>query len=233
MALTGALVDGMFIAVGSIFGLLLKDIPERFKETVTHCIALMILLIGLQMALETESLIMVLTSLIIGGIMGELLRLEELINRAGEAFMKRIFKHGSKGFSPVEGFITTTLIFCVGAMAIIGALNSGLQGNHEVLITKGVLDGFMALVFTTTMGYGVIFSVFSVIIYEGSISLLATQIVHIVSGEDLDQLVQLITGVGGLIIVAIGLNLLKLVHIRIGNLLPSLAIVVVLFYCFN
>lgn|SRR5699024_7555526 len=233
MALTGALVDGVCIAVGGILGLLLKNIPERFKETVTHCIALIVILIGLQMALEIESLVMVLTSLIIGGVLGELVRLEELINRAGELLMSRFIKSGSKEFSPVEGFITTTLIFCVGAMAIIGALNSGLQGNHEVLITKGVLDGFMALVFTTTMGYGVIFSVFSVIIYEGSISLLATQIVHFVSSEDLDQLIQLITGVGGLIIVAIGLNLLRLVHIRIGNLLPSLAVIVILFYSFH
>src|SRR5699024_4970611 len=147
--------------------------------------------------------------------------------------MCRFIKSGSKEFISVEEFITTTLVFCVGAMAIIGALNSGLQGNHGVLITKGVLEGFMALVFTTTMGYGVIFSVFSVIIYEGSISLLVTQLVHIVTGDEIHQLVQLITGVGGLIIVAIGLNLLKLVHIRIGNLLPSLAIVVILFYCFN
>src|SRR5699024_7243582 len=125
---------------------LLKNIPERFKETVTHCIALIVILIGLQVALEIESLVMVMTSIIIGGVLGELVRLEELINRAGELLMSRFIKSGSKEFSPVEGYITTTLIFCVGALASSGAINSGCQGNHEVLMTKGVMDGFMSLV---------------------------------------------------------------------------------------
>lgn len=229
MALLGTFINGACILVGSVLGLLFKNIPERFKETTMQGIALVALLIGLQMAFQTETIIIVLLSVVIGALIGEAIQLEERLNQAGY-WVGRKLSSNDQAFSPVEGFITATLIFTVGAMAIVGALDGGLRGDHEVLITKGILDGFAALVFASTMGYGVIFAVFPVVIYEGIIALLATKIVLWVPNTDLDQLILLITGVGGLIIIGIALNLLNLTKIRIGNLLPSLVIVIVIYY---
>src|SRR5690625_3809959 len=129
-----------------------------------------------------------------------------------------------------QAFVTATLIFSIGAMAIIGALDSGVRGDHEVLITKAILDGFTSLVLTTTLGYGVMLSFIPVVLYQGTIALLATQIEKWIPEEILNGLITELTAVGGLLIVAIGLNVLKLINIRIGNLLPSIVTVGIVYY---
>lgn len=129
-----------------------------------------------------------------------------------------------------QGFITASLIFVIGALSVIGALDSGLRNDHEVLITKAIIDGFVSLVLTSTLGIGVIFSVIPVVLYEGSIALLATQINRWIPQDMLDLFIMEMTATGGLLIVAIGLNLLKLTKIRVANLLPSLLMVGVVFY---
>src|SRR5699024_2457460 len=132
-----------------------------------------------------------------------------------------------------QGFITASLIFVIGAMSFVGALDSGLRGSHEILITIGVIDGFTALVITTTLGIGVLLSVILVFLYLDIISLLATQIENWVSESFLNGFILELTSVGGLLIVAIGLNLLKIVQIRIGNLLPSIIIVGFVYYIYQ
>ncbi|MDY0404128.1 DUF554 domain-containing protein [Virgibacillus sp. 179-BFC.A HS] len=230
MVLIGTLVNGACIIAGSTMGLFLTKIPERFKETVMQGIGLTIILIGLQMALSTDALIIVLLSLLSGAIIGELVRLETLLNRLGGWIGSKFTTAKGSDVSVAQGFVTASLVFVIGAMAIIGALDSGLRNDHSVLITKGILDGFTALVLTSTLGFGVLFSVVPVVLFEGIIALLATQINRFIPQAFLDGLIVELTAVGGLLIVAIGLNMLKLTKIRIGNLLPAIVTVIIIFY---
>lgn len=230
MVLIGTLVNGACIIAGSTMGLFLTKIPERFKETVMQGIGLTIILIGLQMALSTDALIIVLLSLLSGAIIGELVRLETLLNRLGGWIGSKFTTAKGSDVSVAQGFVTASLVFVIGAMAIIGALDSGLRNDHSVLITKGILDGFTALVLTSTLGFGVLFSVVPVVLFEGIIALLATQINRSIPQAFLDGLIVELTAVGGLLIVAIGLNMLKLTKIRIGNLLPAIVTVIIIFY---
>lgn len=232
MVLYGTLINSACIIAGGLLGLLFTNIPERIKETIIQAISLAILLIGFQMAFKTDAIIVVLLSLLSGAFMGELVQLEAGINRFGN-WIESKFSSPGKEISIAQGFITSSLIFVVGAMAIVGALDSGLRGDHEILITKGILDGFSALVFTTMMGYGVILAVVPVFLYEAGIALLATQINKFVPEAFLDGLILQLTGVGGLIIVAIGLNMLNIVKIRIGNLIPALITVIFIYYIYN
>ncbi|SHG72361.1 DUF554 domain-containing protein [Ornithinibacillus halophilus] len=232
MALYGTIVNGILIIVGTLLGLFFTRIPDRYKETVMHGIGLAVILIGLQMAFSTEAIIVVLLSLLSGAILGELFRLEELLNRLG-SWIGSKFKNTNENFTISDGFVTASLVFVIGAMSVIGALDSGLRGDHEILITKGILDGFMALVLTTTLGFGVIFSVIPVVLYQGTIALLATQIEKWIPDAFLNGLILELTAVGGLLIVAIGLNLLKITQIRIGNLLPSILTVAVIYYFYQ
>ncbi|WP_106495697.1 DUF554 domain-containing protein [Lentibacillus sp. Marseille-P4043] len=232
MVLFGTLVNGVCIIVGSLIGLFFTKIPERYKETVMHGIGLAVILIGLQMAFQADYIVVVLLSLLSGAILGELIHLEEGLNRLGNWIGSK-FTTTNDDFSVAQGFITASLIFGIGAMSVIGALDSGIRGDHEILITKGIIDGFVGLVLTTTLGYGVIFSVLPVVIYQGSIALLATQIENWLPKAFLDGFIIEITAVGGLLIVAIGLNLLKLTKIRVGNLLPSLVTVGLIYYIYQ
>lgn len=232
MVLLGTLVNGALIIIGSVIGLFFTKIPEKYKETVMQGIALVVILIGLQMAFSTEKIIVVLLSLLTGAIIGEFLHIEEGFNRFG-TWIGSKFPTRNDNFSIAQGFITASLVFVIGAMAVIGALDSGIRGDHEILITKGILDGFAALVFTTTMGIGVILSVIPVVIYQGTIALLATYIDKLFSEAFLNGLITELTAVGGLLIVAIGLNVLKLTQIRIVNLLPSLVTVGFIYYIYQ
>ncbi|MFC2948756.1 DUF554 domain-containing protein [Virgibacillus sediminis] len=234
MALYGTIINGLLILIGSTLGLFFTKIPERYKETVMHGIGLAVLLIGLQMALSTEVIIVVLLSLLTGAVIGELLHLEEGLNRLGDWIGSKFTVSKEKeGFSVSQGFVTASLIFVIGAMAIIGALDSGIRGDHEVLITKGILDGFVALVLTTTLGFGVALSVVPVVLYQGTIALLATQIERWLPEAFLNGLIVELTAVGGLLIMAIGFNILKITKIRIGNLLPSVITIVVIYYLYQ
>ncbi|MBR7796833.1 DUF554 domain-containing protein [Virgibacillus sp. AGTR] len=232
MALYGTIINGVLIIIGSLFGLLFTKIPERYKETVMQGIGLAVMIIGVQMALSTELIIIVLLSLLTGAILGELLNLEVRLNSLG-TWIGSKFTTKSSDFSVSQGFVTASLIFVIGAMSVIGALDSGIRGDHEVLITKGILDGFVALVLTTTLGFGVILSVIPVVLYQGSIALLATQIEQILPESFLNGMITELTAVGGVLILAIGFNLLKITSIRIGNLLPAIITVGFIYYIYQ
>jgi uncharacterized membrane protein YqgA involved in biofilm formation len=231
MVLLGTLINGVCIIIGTIIGLFFTKIPERYKETVMHGIGLAVILIGLQMALQTDNIVVVLLSILTGAVIGESMHLEEKLTHLGKWIESKFNKKAKT--SVAQGFITASLIFVIGAMAVIGALDSGLRGDHEVLITKSIIDGFVALVLTTTLGFGVVFSIIPVVIYEGSIALFATQIENWVPASFLDHFIIEMTATGGLLIVAIGLNLLKLIHIRVANLLPSILTVGIILYIHN
>lgn len=232
MALFGTIINGICIIIGCIVGLFMTKIQEKYKETIMQGIGLTVILIGLQMAFQTKSIIIVLLSMLSGAFIGEFLKLEHFLNKIG-FWVGSKFTTTNEQVNITQAFITASLLFVVGAMAILGALDSGLRGDHEVLITKGILDGFASFVLTTTLGIGVILSVIPVVLFQGTIALLAAQIESIIPEAIFNEVIVELTAVGGLLIVAIGLNILKLTQIRVTNLLPAIFMVGVILYIYH
>lgn len=231
MVLTGALVNGIAVVGGSLLGRLLHRIPERIKDSVMKVMGLAVSVLGIQMGLKSASFLIVIISLVLGAIFGELLALDDRLNSLGGWLERRM--GGAEEGSISLGFVTATLIFVVGAMGILGALDSGIRGNHDVLFTKAIMDGVMACILTTTLGIGVIFSAVPILLYEGLIALGATQIHRFVSDELMNRLIAELTSTGGIMILAIGLNLLGLAKIKVANLLPAIVVVAVLVTIFK
>jgi uncharacterized protein len=228
MSLLGTFVNGIAIISGSFLGLFWTAIPDRIKDTILQAMALAVIILGIGMGLKSEQFLIVIASLAVGGALGEWWNLEEKLNSVGKWLETKVGKQ-DKG-SVATGFVTATLVFVVGAMSIVGALDSGLRQEHDVLYTKALIDGFCAILFTSALGIGVMFSAIPVILYQGAITLLATQIDRFVPQELMDALIVEITGTGGIMIVAIGLNLLGVAKIRVANLLPGLLIAVILVF---
>ncbi|MFD0826757.1 DUF554 domain-containing protein [Neobacillus sp. M.A.Huq-85] len=222
MFLLGTLVNGALIIIGSLLGKLLNRIPESMKTTVMYAIGLSVMVLGLQMGLKSENFLIVILSLVMGAVIGELFKLEEKLNDLGHWLESKVGSNGKGSIS--EGFVTATLIFVIGAMAIIGALDSGIRGDHDVLYTKSIIDGFTALILTTTLGIGVLFSAVPVLLYEGVIALFATQIDRFVPHALMDQFIVEMTATGGVMIFAIGLNLTGMIKIKVANLLPGILV---------
>ena len=223
MFLLGTLVNGLLIIIGTLLGKALNRIPEGMKVTVMYAIGMSVMVLGLQMGLKSENFLIVIISLVVGAVTGELLKLEDKLNDLGQWLESKVGSNGKGSIS--EGFVTATLIFVIGAMAILGALDSGIRGDHDVLYMKSLIDGFTALILTTTLGIGVIFSAVPVMLYEGLIALFATQIDRFVPQALMDQFIVEMTATGGIMIFAIGLNLTGMTKIKVANLLPGIVIV--------
>lgn len=223
MVLLGTIVNGLCIIFGSILGKLLHKIPEKMKGTVMYAIGLAVIVLGLQMGLKSGNFLIVILSLVFGAIIGELLALEDKLNQLGNWLEKKFDSNEQNNIS--EGFVTATLIFVIGAMAIIGALDSGIRGDHNVLFTKAIIDGFTALILTSTLGIGVIFSAVPVFLYQGIIAVFATQIDRLVPAALMDSFIIEMTSTGGIMIMAIGLNIAGITKIRVANLLPGILVV--------
>jgi len=216
--LLGTIVNTLSIIVGSLVGLLLRGgIPERYSQIMMHAIGLAVVLIGLKTALETPAILVVILSLAIGSILGEFLRIEDRLEQFGDWLGRRLSKD-SKGVA--KGFVSTSLLYCVGAMAIVGAMESGLTGNHQTLYAKSILDGIGSVVFASTLGIGVLFSSVSVFVYQGFITLTASFLKQFLLPDVVSQM----SAVGGLLIMAIGISLLEIKKIKIGNMLPAIFI---------
>lgn len=228
MSLLGTIVNGIAIVAGSFLGLFWTRIPDRFKNTILQAMALAVMILGISMGLKSEQFLIVIASLAVGGALGEWWNLEDKLNDVGKWLETKVGKQ-DKG-SVATGFVTATLVFVVGAMSIVGALDSGLRQQHDVLYTKALIDGFCAILFTSTLGIGVMFSAIPVVLYQGAITLMSTQIDQFVRQELMDALIVEITGTGGIMIVAIGLNLLGVTKIRVANLLPGLLVATILVF---
>ncbi|WP_102693434.1 DUF554 domain-containing protein [Rummeliibacillus pycnus] len=226
MVLLGTIINALLIAVGAIIGRFLQGIPDKMKETVMQVIGLAVTVLGIQMGITSKNFIVVIVSLVIGTIIGEWIDLDLQLNRFGKWLEHKIGKKGDQG-DIAQGFITSTLIFVIGSMAIIGALDSGLRNDHSVLITKGIIDGFTAIFLASTLGIGVLLGAVSVFIYQGTIALFAGQISNIVPEVLLDTFVQQMTATGGAMIIAIGLNMIGLTKIRVANMLPAILVVAI------
>ncbi|MBC8061552.1 MAG: DUF554 domain-containing protein [Clostridiaceae bacterium] len=216
--LLGTTVNAFAIITGGILGLLLKGgIPEKVKESVMNGLALCVLLIGISGAIKVDNLLLVIFSIVLGSIIGELIDFDNLLQRFGDR-IERQFK--GKGGKVSEGFVTSSLLFCVGAMAIVGSLESGLNNNHQTIFAKSMIDGITSIVFASSMGIGVLLSAITVFVYQGTITLGATSLSTIlVPTVRLDM-----TAVGSLLIIGLSLNMLKITKIKVANLLPAVVI---------
>jgi hypothetical protein len=214
----GTIVNTLAIIAGSLIGLLFRGgIPKKYNNIIIHGIGLAVILIGIKTALRTDDILIVIISLAIGSLIGELLRIEDRLEQLGNRLGRTVSKDG-EGVS--RGFVSASLLYCVGAMAIVGSLESGLSGNHQTLFAKSILDGIGSILFASTLGIGVIFSSVSVFVYQGLITLTASSIKQFLLPEVVSQM----SAVGGLLIVAIGLGLLDIKRIKIGNMLPAIFI---------
>ncbi|MCK8816633.1 DUF554 domain-containing protein [Natroniella sulfidigena] len=221
----GTIVNTLAIILGGSLGVLLGNrLAERFKKIAMQGLSLAVLLLGLKMALGTEDPVYIIFALLLGGLIGEGINIEQRLNQLGKWFESLLKNQGRIA----EGFVQCSLIYCVGAMAIMGAIQDGLQQDPSTLYAKSLLDGFSAVAFASTLGVGVILSAIPVFIYQGLISLLASQVRVILTSAVITEM----TAVGGLLIFAIGLNLLEITEIKVGNLLPAIGVVVVLVYLF-
>ncbi|MCA1795878.1 MAG: DUF554 domain-containing protein [Desulfotignum sp.] len=219
----GTIVNCLAIIAGSLVGLLFRNgIPECYNQTVMQAIGLAVLLVGLTTAMVSDDLLVIIISLAIGALVGEWIGIEDRLDRLGK-FLEKKFSRGSSGFA--QGFVTASLIYCVGSMAIVGALESGLSGNHATLFAKSCLDGIVSIILSSSLGMGVLFSAVPVLLYQGSITLLASVLKPLLVPEVIAQM----SGVGGLLILGIGMNMLREKKIRVGNMLPAIFIPLVWF----
>ncbi|MFJ5771930.1 DUF554 domain-containing protein [Psychrobacillus sp. NPDC093180] len=225
MVLLGTLVNALLIIIGAIAGRLLKGIPENMKQTVISAIGIVVTVLGIQMGLESSNFVLIIICIVFGAVIGEWIDIDKWLNKLGQLLEKKFGSKASQGGSIAQGFVTSTLIFVIGAMGVLGALNSGLQNDHELLISKGIIDGFTSIILSATLGIGVLLSAIPVAIYQGVIALFATQITKIIPEAALELFLQEMTATGGIMIIVIGLNLLGLTNIRVANLLPSLVVV--------
>lgn len=228
MVLLGTLINALLIIVGTIIGRLLKNIPENMKQTVMYAIGLAVTVIGLQMGFESGQFLIVIISLVFGAVIGEWIDLDLQLNRLGQWLEAKVGKNKKgENISIAQGFVSATLIFVIGSMAILGSLDSGLRNDHDLLIVKGLIDGFTSIILATTLGIGVLLSAIPVILYQGTIALFATQISRVIPEEALALFIREMTATGGIMIVAIGLNMIGLTKIRVANLLPGILVVAV------
>ena len=228
MVLLGTLINALLIVVGTIIGRLLKNIPENMKQTVMYAIGLAVTVIGLQMGFESGQFLIVIISLVVGAVIGEWVDLDHQLNRFGHWLESKVGKNKKgENISIAQGFVSATLIFVIGSMAVIGSLDSGLRNDHDLLIVKGLIDGFTSIILATTLGIGVLLSAVPVILYQGTIALFATQISRVIPQDALALYIQEMTATGGIMIVAIGLNMIGLTKIRVANLLPGILVVAV------
>jgi len=218
----GTLVNAAAVLVGSGIGLLAgARLPERLQRIITTGLGLATLLIGLQMAFKVENLLVVIASLVVGGVCGELVNIEGGLERAG-ARLQDLARSQSSTF--VTGFVTASLVFCVGPMTIVGAIQEGTGGSATLLYTKSLLDGAAAVAFASSLGVGVSFAALTVLVYQGLLTLLGRELAFLLRPEVLNEL----TATGGLLIVAIGLRLLDIKRLPVANLLPALVVAVLL-----
>jgi len=218
----GTFVNMGSVVTGSILGVLLGNrLPEKIKKIVFQGVGLVTVVLGISMALESENFILLIFSIMIGGIIGEAMDLENRLEGLS-GWLKSRFKIKDHGFT--EGLITAFLIFCVGSMTIVGAINEGINGNRDLLLTKSVLDGFVAIALSSTFGIGVAMSVVPMLVYQGGLTIFAGMFEGFFSDFIITQLV----ATGGVLILGIGINLLDIKKIKVANMLPALAVSVIL-----
>ena len=217
----GTIVNVMAIFGGSLLGYFMRSgIKEKYKATIIDGLGLCVIIMGIMSAIETENFLLIIASVVSGSLIGEIIGIEDGLNRLGAKLQEKFGKEDSN-FS--KGFITATLVFCIGAMSIVGALEAGLTGSYETLFAKSVLDGVSSIIFASSLGLGVMFSIFPVFIYQGTITLLSTHLRELFT----PMIIKEMSAVGGILIIAIAFNLMDIKKIRVSNMLPSLLVPII------
>lgn len=221
--MTGTFLNIATVIIGSILGLIFgARIPDKLKSTIIAGMGLFTGAMGMQMFLKTENPLIVLGALLIGTLLGEWWRIEDGLHRLGEFLEQKFSREQDDGSNKfVRGFLTASLLFCVGPMTILGSIQNGLTGDFNLLAVKSVLDGFASIAFASTLGIGVMFSTIIILVYQGGISLLAGALDAIVTPSMMNEL----TATGGVILIGLAISsLLEIKKIRVGNMLPALAV---------
>lgn len=214
----GTIVNTAAVVGGSLIGLLLKGgLKPRFSEIMMKALALCVLYIGISGSLKTQNVLLLILSLVIGALLGEAADVDTRLTGLGNWIEGKLSKGGKQG-SISEGFVTASLLYCIGSMAIIGSIQSGLEGNHSTLFVKSILDGVASIIYASTLGVGVMLSAISVFVYQGALTLGAGFLGGVLHEAQIAD----ITGVGSVIIIALGLNLLGITKIKVANLLPAI-----------
>ncbi len=223
--MTGTILNVITVIVGGTLGAILgARLPDKIRETVMHGLGLLVFVIGISMALTTKNVLIVLASILVGGIIGELVNLQARLDGIGQMLEERFARGGEAG-KFTRGFVTASLIFCVGPLAILGAIQDGLLGDINLLAIKSALDGFAGLAFASTLGMGVTFAALTVLVYQGVISLVAMVLGSALGSvtRDTPWVVEM-SATGGVLIMGIALVLLDLKRVRVANLLPAVLI---------
>jgi len=223
--MTGTIFNLIAIMIGGLIGLRFgKLLSEKAKDTITTGLGLFTLAIGLKMFLDTNDPLIVLAGVLIGGLLGELIRIETRIHSLGEYLENKINRNSTSQTSKnnfIRGFLASSILFCTGPMAILGAIQDGLSGDYQLLAVKSVMDGFSAFALASSFGPGVLFSAAVVFIYQGTFSVLASQFQGVMTGNMVAEM----TATGGILLIGLSLSsLLQIKKIRVGNLIPSLLI---------
>ena len=223
----GPVVNALVIVVCSLAGcFLVKGIPERFEDLIKKAAALSTIYIGIKGAMENQNILLLIMSLVIGATLGELINIDKWMNRLGMWAERKLGMEktadtaGKPGHSFSKGFVSASILFCTGSMAIVGSMQSGLQANHSTLFAKSVLDGAMSLVFSASLGIGVAFSALPVFVYEGGITLASQAVGGLIRPEIVGEM----SAVGSLLIAGIGFNFLGVREIKVANLIPAVFI---------
>lgn len=217
ISITGTLINAAAVLLGGSIGLLLKGkIPEKFAENIARAIGLCVCIIGIASAIKGDLMLLV-VSLALGTLTGELLHVEEGLNNLG-LWMQNTWSRKETNSTFAEGFVASTLLFCVGAMAVVGSIESGLGNGRDLIFAKSVLDGVSAMVLASTLGLGVLFSAGVILLYQGSIEVFAGSLQDVLT----DALIVQISAAGGVMIFGIGLNMALNAKMRVANLLPGL-----------
>ena len=221
--MTGTLLNIVAVLIGGGLGVLLGDrLPQRMRETVMHGLGLVTLIVGIDLALGTKNILVPMGSVLVGAMLGEWWQIDRGLERLGEWLKGRVARRISHRSMALftEGFITASLVFCVGPLTVLGSIQDGLNGDYSLLAIKSMLDGFAALAFASSLGIGVLFSVLTVLVYQGGLSLLAGVAQNVLN----EAMIAEMSAVGGIMIMGIGLLLLDLKRIRVANMLPGLII---------
>lgn len=237
--LTGTIVNALAVLIGSAAGLLLAflakrfsrllptgsaDLGDRLQTIIMQGLALCTMYIGISGSLKGQNTLIAIISIALGALIGELLDLDKWVHRLGDWFQRKLAKVAGENSPISEGFVTASLLFCVGAMSIVGSLDSGLSGNHTTLYAKSLLDGISSIVFSASMGIGVALSIIVILLYQGSIAMLASVLAPLLS----DAVIAEMSCVGSLLIIAISLNMLKITNIKVMNLIPAIFLPILL-----
>jgi uncharacterized membrane protein YqgA involved in biofilm formation len=220
----GTLINVVAVIIGSLIGLMINQrLPKRIITIIFQVMGLFTLVLGISMALKTEHFIIIIGSLVSGAILGEWMGLEKRLTAWSERLKKR-FKLRNEKFT--DGMITAFLLYCMGAMTILGAIEEGVEGSYDILLMKSLMDGVSSIALASGLGVGVMFSVIPLLVYQGGLTLFSAYI----SEQFTDVIINDLSATGGILLIGLGINILEIKHLRILNMIPALVIVVILSY---